>query len=90
VIADIVFSWNELTVTLVAWLACVSLAVTADFAPEVYREKQARAQLMESVIMVAERRQVAKPITFDPDATFQLGVFKIQPETVQKRRHAKV
>jgi len=94
VIADIVFEWNVLTSTMVAWLVCVSLAVAADAGPEMvrdaYREKKARAQLMESVTKMAERRQIAKPVTFDPDATFQLGVFKIQPEPAVRRRHAKV
>ena len=89
-IADIVFDWNALTTTLVAWALCVSLALAADFGPEVYREKKARAQLIETVARMAERRQVAKPITFDPAATFQLGVFKIEKPPVTKRRHAKV
>lgn len=86
-ISDIVFSWNELTVTLMAWLAMVSLALGVDFGPEIYREKKARAQLTKSVAKLAERK-IAKP-TFDPNQTFQLGAFKIQPETA-RRRHARI
>lgn len=89
-IADIVFDWNVLTATLVAWAAVVSLALGVDFGPDIYRERKARAVLTESVVRAHEIRRAAKPITFDPDATFQLGVFKIEPQTVTKRRHAKV
>ena len=90
-IADIVFDWNVLTATLVVWTACVSLAVAADFGPEVYRARKAR-RMMEKVAleMIAARRQAEKPITFDPDATFQLGVYKIEKSEPARRRHAKV
>lgn len=88
-IADILLTWNELTATMVVWLGLVSIAVGVDFGPEIYRENKARAVLAESVAKAYERRQIEKPLTFDPDATFQLGVFKIE-KTPVKRRHAKV
>jgi hypothetical protein len=90
VIEGILFDWNVLTTTLVVWMACVSLALAVDFGPDMYREKKARETLAESVIRMAEQRRNAEPITFDPDATIQLGVFKIQPETIKHGRHAKV
>lgn len=90
-IADIFFDWNVLTATLVAWSAVVSLTLGIDFGPEVYREHKAR-RVMETVTLekIAARRQAEKPITFDPDATFQLGVYKIEKSETARRRHAKV
>jgi hypothetical protein len=88
VIADILLTWNELTATMVVWLGLVSLAVGLDFGPDIYRENKARAVLAESVAKAYERRQAEKTVTFDPDATFQLGTFKIQPVPV-RRRHAR-
>lgn len=86
-IDDIFFSWNELTITTVVWLACVSTAVAVDFVPEIYREKKARARLEETMKMVAERK-ITNPQS-NPDETMQLGVFNLTPVPV-KRRHAKV
>jgi len=91
VIDDVLFSWNEFTVTIAAWFACVSLAGAADFGPGAYREKKrerkARAQLEKTVLMLAERKNSArKPILFDPDVTYQLRVYK----TPARRRHAKI
>lgn len=85
-IADILLSWNELTVTIVAWLACVSLALAADFGPEIYRERKAHSKLAEGMARIAERKIV--PPAFNPDDTMQLGVFTIKPEPV-RRRHAR-
>lgn len=89
-IADILLTWNELTATMVVWLGLVSIAVGVDFGPEIYRENKARAVLAESVAKAYERRRAEKPLTFDPDVTFQLGVFKMEKPAVIKRRHAKV
>lgn len=90
-IVNILTEWNVLTATLVAWLATVSLTIGVDVAvdvvPDYYRKTRARAQLMKTFAKMAEQRQAAKPITFNPDATMQLGVFKIQPAPV-RRRHA--
>jgi len=88
VIVDIVFSWNVLTATLVAWLAVVSLALAADFGPEIYRERKAHAKLQETVMRMAAQREARKPMP-DPDETMQLGVFTIKPAPA-KRRHARV
>lgn len=85
-IADILFEWNVLTSTIVAWLACVSLALAADFGPEIYRERKAHSKLAEGMARIAERK-IATP-SLDPDMTMQLGVFKIQPEPA-RRRHAR-
>jgi hypothetical protein len=91
VIADILLTWNELTATIVVWLGLVSLAVGLDFGPDIYRENKARAVLAESVAKAYERRQAEKTVTFDPDATFQLGTFKMEkPPVHQRRRHAKL
>ena len=91
-IADILFEWNVLTATLVAWIGTVFITVAADFGPEIYRENKARAQLVKTVARMAEQRQAAKPITFNPDATtMALGVFTIQKPAVHvRRRHAKM
>lgn len=86
-ISDIVFEWNTLTITLVVSVLCVSLAVAVDFGPELYREKKARDRLIKTMAMIAERKN--RP-DYDPSKFFELGVFVIQPEPVQKRRHAKV
>jgi len=88
VIGDILLSWNELTVTIVAWLAVVSLALTADFGPEIYREHKARHFMANVTIQaIAERR--AREAKMNPDETMQLGVFTIKPAPA-KRRHARV
>lgn len=88
-IADIVLAWNELTITLLVWFACVSLAVAADVGPEYYREKarerKARAQLEQSVQIIAAAK--AFKVT-NGEVTIELGAFKIQPEPA-RRRHAR-
>lgn len=90
-IVDILTQWNLLTAVLSAWLGCVALTVGLDVAvdvvPTYYRQTRARAQLTKTFARLAEERQAAKPIEFNPDATMQLGVFQIQPAPV-RRRHA--
>jgi len=77
VIGDIFFSWNELTITLVAWFVVVSGVVAADFGPEIYREK--KDHWHEAHVQTAP-----KP-TFDPDKTMKLGVFVME----KKQKHGR-
>ena len=83
-IEGIVLEWNVLTVTMAAWAWCVCVAVAVDFGPEIYRENRARAQLAKSVALAYERRRAEERPMFDPDKTFQLGVYKIQPQSVKR------
>lgn len=93
-IEDIVTDWNVLTVSLTIWASLMSLAIASDVAadiPQAYREKKARAQLEESVVMVAANRQPseAKDIALYRAATREeletLPLFLIQ----KHGRHAK-
>lgn len=87
-IADILLSWNELTITLVAWFSVVSLTVGADFGPEIYRERKARAQLVKSIAMVAAIKNKPNVAMVTGDTEYQLGVFQIHPRPA-RRKHAK-
>lgn len=90
-IVDILFSWNELTITMASWLGIVSLALVVDFAPDIYRERKARARLEEAVeLLLIAKTEEAKMQAFDPDQTFKLGVYKIEKPMPARRRHAKV
>lgn len=94
-ITDILLDWNHLTATMVIWVGVVTLVVGADFAPEIYREHKARHTMANITIKMIAARKAAeqeageKCIPFDPNATFQLGVYKIQPAPA-RRRHARV
>lgn len=87
-IADIVFDWNVLTATLVAWAAVVSLTLGIDFGPEIYRERKARSTIMEGLAIEAENRRYHAAQYTPNDETMSL--FVIQQPPVTRRKHAKV
>ena len=86
-ISDIVFSWNELTSTMVVWLAIVSMAWGIDFGPEIYRERKARATIMEGLAIEAENRRYHAAQYIPHDETMPLFVIE---KPAGRRKHARV
>lgn len=87
-IADIVFDWNVLTATVVAWAAVLSLTLGIDFGPSIYRERKARATIMEGLAVEAENRRYHSAQYIPHDET--MALFIIQQPTTTRRKHAKV
>jgi len=90
VIGDIVMDWNVLTTTMVIWASVVSLALGIDFGPDMYRERKARATIMEGLAKEAEERiQPFTPQFVPHDETMPLFVIQ-RPDVPMRRKHARV
>lgn len=88
-IADILLSWNELTVIVALSLAVISLALAADVGPEIYQEKQYERKVNRKTktvaaglrkTLLAHAEAIETPAI---DETMALGVFVID----QPRKH---
>lgn len=85
------FTWNPLSITLVGWVSCVTVALAVEIGPGLYREEKARHTMANYTVQLIAARKAKeleaneKVVPFKPE---NLYVIK-KPEPV-RRRHARV
>lgn len=90
-IADILLSWNELTATVVVWLAVMAIALGLDFGPEMYQHNKTVKQEAVLAYVPGEEALVKyRDHVMQEMATVPLFIIQTPKTPVSKRRHAKV